>query len=514
MPKQYLLGVDVGTYSSKGVLVDASTGEVFASHVIEHGLSMPKPGWVEHDAEKVWWGEFSGISRQILASTNIDPRQIKAVGASAIGSCVMPIDEDGNPLRQGQAILYGIDTRATAEIEQLEKAIGRDKIFQQSGYHLSSSASGAKILWIKNNEPEVFAKARWFLTSQAYIVYRLTRKPTADMFIGGFFAPLMDVEKRCWIEELGELITPIERMPDLHWSCEVVGTVTAEAAKVTGLAEGTPVITGTADVAAEAVSAGVVNVGDMLLMMGSSTCFFMKTANLIRTEHYWSSPWMEPGSYCFCGCTTTSGSLTRWFRDNLASQEMAAQAAGGENAYASMAKLLKDSPPGAKGLIVLPYFEGERTPLHDPNAKGLMFGLTLNHTRADIYRAILEGVALSIRHNVDVMQADGVKAQRIIGVGGGTRNEAWMQMISDIANVEMVIPEQQIGASYGDAFMAGVGVGIFKNLSEITKWVRTKYAIKPNLDNWKKYEPQYRIYRNLYEQTKSSMHELSALYRG
>jgi xylulokinase len=512
MPKQYLLGVDVGTYSSKGVLVDADTGEVFASHVIEHGLSMPKPGWVEHDADKIWWGEFAEISRQLLATTNIDPRQVKGVGASAIGSCVLPIDEDGNPLRQG--ILYGIDTRASEEIEQLEKAIGREKIFQQSGYHLSSVASGAKILWIKNKEPEVYAKARWFLTSQAYIVYRLTRQPSADMFIAGFFAPLMDVEKKCWIEEVGRLITPIENMPKMYWSCDVVGTVTAEAAKITGLAEGTPVITGTSDVAAEAISAGVANIGDMLMMMGSSTCFLMKTANLIRTEHYWTANWMEPNTYCFCGCTTTSGSLTRWFRDNLGQEEIAAQAAGGENAYAAMAKLLKDSPPGAKGLIVLPYFEGERVPLHDPNAKGLFFGLTLNHTRADIYRGILEGVALSIRHNIDVMHADGVKAQRIIGVGGGTKNMEWMQMISDIANVEMIIPEQQIGASYGDAFMAGVGVSIFKDLSEITKWVRTKYHIRPNLDNWKKYEPHYKIYRNLYEQTKGSMRELSALYRG
>lgn len=147
MPKQYLLGVDIGTYSSKGVLVDVDSGEVFASHGIEHGLSMPKPGWVEHDPDKIWWGEFAEISRQLLAATHLDPRQIKSVGVSAIGSCVLPIDEDGRPLRQ--AILYGIDTRAYEEIEQLEKAIGRDKIFMQSGYHLSSVASGAKILWIK-----------------------------------------------------------------------------------------------------------------------------------------------------------------------------------------------------------------------------------------------------------------------------------------------------------------------------------------------------------------------------
>ncbi len=511
MSKQYLLGVDVGTYSSKGVLVDVDTGEVFATHVIEHGLSMPRPGWVEHDADKVWWGEFAEICRQLLATTGIDPRQIKGVGASAIGCCVLPIDEDGNPLRQ--AILYGIDTRATEEIEWLEKTIGREKIFQQSGYHLSSVASGAKILWIKNKEPDVYAKTRWFLTSQAYIVYRLTRKPTADMFIASFFAPMMDVEKRCWIEELGELITPVENMAKMHWSCEVVGAVTAEAAKVTGLAEGTPVITGTADVAAEAISAGLANVGDMLMMMGSSTCFLMKTDKLVRTEHYWTANWMEPDTYCFVGCTTTSGSLTRWFRDNLAPAEVAAQAAGGENAYAAMAKLLNESPLGAKGLIVLPYFEGERTPLHDPAAKGLMFGLTLTHNRADIYRAILEGVAFSIRHNVDVMHADGVVAKRILGVGGGTKNLEWMQMISDIADIEVLIPEQQIGASYGDAFMAGVGAGIFKDLSEITRWVRNKYQIKPNHDNWIKYDPLYKIYRGLYEQTKGLMHELSALYR-
>jgi xylulokinase len=179
-----------------------------------------------------------------------------------------------------------------------------------------------------------------------------------------------------------------------------------------------------------------------------------------------------------------------------------------------MVKLLHDSPPGAKGLIALPYFEGERVPLHDPDAKGLLFGLTLRHTRADIYRAFLEGVAFSIRHNVDVMHADGVVAQRILGVGGGTKNLEWMQMISDVANIEVFIPEQQIGASYGDAFMAGVGVGIFKNLGEITKWVRNKHHIKPSHENWKKYDPQYKIYRDLYEQTKSSMHKLSELYRG
>ena len=210
----------------------------------------------------------------------------------------------------------------------------------------------------------------------------------------------------------------------------------------------------------------------------------------------------------------TVGSLTRWFRDNLAPLEVAAQKAGGENAYAAMARMVKNSPLGARGLIALPYFEGERTPLYDPDAKGMIFGLTLQHTRADIYRALLESVGFGIRHNVDSMLAAGVTPKRILAVGGGTKNPDWMQMVSDIANIAMVIPEQQIGASYGNAFRAGVGVGLINNMSEISRWVHNKSEIKPIPANKKKYDPLYQIYRELYEQTKHLMHDLSAMNRG
>jgi len=512
MPENFLLGVDIGTYSSKGVLVDATTGNVTASHIMEHGLSMLKPGWAEHDPDKIWWGEFVEICRQLLSDTRINPKQIKGVGTSGIGSCVLPIDKDGNPLRQG--ILYGIDTRATKEIEQLENELGREKIFQLSGSHLSSSASGPKILWIKNNEPQVFAKTRWFLGSAPYIIYKLTQQATIDVYSACGFAPMMDIEKICWVEEMGKYVAPKETMPKIIWSCDVAGLVTAEAARVTGLAEGTPVISGTIDAAAEAISAGLANFGDMMIMFGSSNSFILKTDRLIRTENFWSLNWMEPKTYAVVGGMATVGSLTRWFRDNLAPLEVAAQKAGGENAYAAMARMVKNSPLGARGLIALPYFEGERTPLYDPDAKGMLFGLTLQHTRADIYRALLESVGFGIRHNVDSMLAAGVTPKRILAVGGGTKNPDWMQMVSDIANIAMVIPEQQIGASYGNAFRAGVGVGLINNMSEISRWVHNKSEIKPIPANKKKYDPLYQIYRELYEQTKHLMHDLSAMNRG
>lgn len=509
--KACLLGVDIGTYSSKGVLVDAESGDVVASHIIEHALSMPKSGWVEHDPDRIWWGEFASICQNLLAESGADPDRIKGVGVSGIGPCVLPVDAQGNALRAG--ILYGIDTRATAEIDQLEKTLGRERTFRLSATHLSSSAAGPKILWIKNHEPEVFRKARWFLTSHSYIVFKLTGQTVIDKYSACAYAPLVDVEKICWLDGMGDLITPVETLPHMLWSWEVAGHVSAQAAVQTGLREGTPVIAGTTDSAAEAMSAGLVHFGDMMMMFGSSNSFIMKTDKLVRTDNFWALNWMGLGTYAVVGGMSTVGSLTRWFRDNLAPVEVAGQAAGGPNAYAAMAELLAETSPGARGLIALPYFEGERTPIYDPDAKGVLFGLTLKHTRADIYRALLESIGFGIRHNVDSMLAQGLQPKRILAVGGGTRNLAWMHMISDIANIEMAIPYQQIGSSYGDAFMAGVGVGLFKDPGEIGQWVHNYRQIKPDPAAAEKYGPLYGIYRELYTQTRSLMHDLSSLYR-
>lgn len=512
MTKKYLIGVDIGTYSSKGVLVESNSGEVITAHEIEHSLSMPKPGWAEQDPDEIWWGEFVAICRNLLDSSKIDPVQIKGIGVSGIGICVLPIDEQGNALRPG--ILYGIDTRATAEIEELENKLGKKEIFARSASHLSSSFSGPKILWIKNNEPEVFEKARWFLTSHSLIVFRLTGQATVDIYSACSYAPLFDIENISWSEKAAEIIAPVETLPELAWSCDVVGSVTREASRTTGLAEGTPVIAGTIDAAAEAISAGLTEFGEMMMMLGSSNSLILKTDKLVRTENFWGLRWLEPDTYAIVGGMSTVGSLTRWFRDTLAPLEVAAQRAGGENAYAAMAKLTKDSAPGANGLIALPYFEGERTPIYDPDAKGVFFGLTLQHTRADLYQALLESVGFGIRHNIESMRLEGISPLRILAVGGGTRNLEWMQIISDIAEVEMAIPAQEFGSPYGDAFMAGVGVGIVKDLTEITKWVHYKTKIKPNPDSTPKYKGYYSIYRKLYEKNKHLMHELSALKRG
>ncbi len=510
MAKSYLLGVDIGTYSSKGVLVESDTGVVISEHVVEHALSIPKPGWVEHDPDQTWWGEFISICREVLEKSGIRAEQIAGVGVSGIGPCVLPIDAAGNSLRQ--AILYGIDTRASNEITYLEKELGGENIFKHSATHLSSSSNGPKILWIKNHEPEVYSKTRWFLTSQSFIVFKLTGRAVMDHYTACTYAPLLDAENFRWREDMEDLIVSIDKLPDTTWSYEIAGHVTAFAAQQTGLKEGTPVITGTLDSAAEAVSAGVSNFGDMMMMFGSSNSFILKTDRLVPTDNYWALNWLEPDTFAFVGGMSTVGSLTRWFRDNLSPLELADQNAGGKNAYAALSELLNDSPPGARGLIALPYFGGERTPMYDSNAKGMLFGLTLKHTRADIYRALLESIGFGIRHNFDGMIAEYIYPKRILAVGGGAKNLAWMQIISDIANIEMSIPDQQIGSPYGDAFLAGVGVGLFSNLGEIKKWVRYAHQISPNPESTAGYQPLYRIYRELYVQTRGLMSDLSVLY--
>jgi len=506
----YLLGIDIGTYESKGVLT-TEAGEVVASAAVGHELAIPRPGWAEHDADGVWWGDFVAICRQLLAASRVDPRAIRGVGVSAIAPCVLPIDRAGRPLRPG--ILYGIDTRATAEITALEEALGRERIFATSVQHLSSQAAGPKILWIRNHEPEVFAAAATFLTGSAYLVFRLTGERIIDHYTATAFAPLYDVHNRRWSAEMAAPITPLEKLPRLIWTIEVAGEVTAEAAAETGLAPGTPVTAGTADAAAEALSAGLCRPGDLMVMYGSSLFFIQKTDRLAPTERLWSAVFFEPDTYAVAAGMSTSGSLTRWFRDNFAPLELAAEREGGPNAYAALAELAAASPRGANGLILLPYFSGERTPIHDPDARGLIVGLTLAHTRADVYRALLEGVGFGIRHNIEAMREEGVPPRRILAVGGGTRNALWLQIVSDIAGIEQYIPRQHYGACYGDAFLAGVGTGLFPDTTHAADWTEYAQVIRPDEAARREYEPYYELYREAYENARPIMHRLARLNR-
>ncbi|MCC6313609.1 MAG: FGGY-family carbohydrate kinase [Thermomicrobiales bacterium] len=508
MAGELLLGVDIGTYSAKGVLCTPE-GKVVATATVEHALSLPRPGWAEHDADAIWWGEFVAITRALLAQ-GFSGDQVKGIAVSAIGACVLPVDANGRPLRPG--ILYGIDTRASAEIAQLNARFGEEAMFALGGAALTSQAIGPKILWIREREPEIYAKTARFIASSSYMVFRLTGEYVMDPHTASYYNPLFDLRALKWDDRFAEPIVDLDKLPRLLWPNEIAGVVTPEAAAETGLASGTPVTAGTIDAAAEAISVGVAAPGDMMVMYGTTMFFIHVTANPVPDERMWATAFALPGLYTIDGGMSTTGALTRWFRDNLGQPEMAAQAAGGPNAYASLAAMAGEVSPGANGLICLPYFAGERTPINDPDARGVYAGLTLSHTRAHLYRASLEGTAFGVRHNLETMDAMGATPKRLVAVGGGASNPIWLQIVSDASGLPQDVPERTIGASYGDAFLAGLATGLVPSLDALHRdWVKLATTYRPNANIKAIYDDYYPVYRGLYESSKEQLHALARL---
>ncbi|MGB3313808.1 MAG: FGGY-family carbohydrate kinase [Albidovulum sp.] len=492
----HTLGIDIGTFESKGVIVDQKGG-IVATATSPHKMIVPQPGWAEHRAEEDWWHDFTVISRKLLADSGIDPRDIKAIATSAIGPCMLPVDADGAPLMN--AVLYGVDSRAEAEIDALNARIGADRILQTCGNALTSQSVGPKILWLKNHRPEIFARTAMITTSTTYLVHKLTGEYVIDHYTAANFSPLYDASARDWTQDLAPDIIGTDRLPRLMWSTEIAGTLTSKAAAETGLAVGTPVTCGTIDAAAEAVSVGVQEPGDMMVMYGSTIFIIALTEGRVNDPRLWYAPWLFEGQHASMAGLSTSGTLTHWFRDQFA-RELPR-----ETAFEALTAEAAAAPPGANGLLVLPYFMGERTPIYDARAKGTFFGLNLTHTRGDMFRALLEGIANGTAHVIETFRDTGQKATRILAVGGGVKNPVWLQATSDIAAVPQVISKESIGASYGDAYLAALAIGAAKP-GGIAKWNPARTRIEPRaLDV---YTRQYALFKRLHTQTRDIAHAL------
>jgi xylulokinase len=510
MAGSLLLGIDIGTSSAKGVLCTPD-GEVMASAVVEHGMSVPRPGWAEQDADAIWWGGFVALCRQLLSGP-YSGEDVGAVGVSAIGPCMLPVDQHGRPLRPG--VLYGVDTRASAQIDALHQNPGRDAIFALSGQIMQSQTVGPKMRWFRENEPDLYARTHKILTASSYLILRLTGEYVINRHEGTYSAPLIDLRTLDYDGRYADQIVPLDLLPRLAWSTEIAGVVTPAAAAKTGLKPGTPVNAGAVDAAAEAVSVGVVAPGDLMIMYGSTLFFILVTEGPRPDPAVWATGYLFPGTYDIASGMATSGSLTKWFRDELAGFEVMAEREGGPNAYRALAELARAVPPGSEGLMTLPYFSGERTPINDPDARGLFLGLTLHHTRGHLYRSILEGIAYGARHNLESLASLGAHAERVVSVGGGVQNELWLQTMSDVTGQRQIVPEKAIGASYGDAFLAGLAAGIIPSLDALHRdWVRAERVIEPDPGRQARYDEYFALYTALYPQVRESMHRLAALGR-
>lgn len=492
------LGIDIGTFESKGVLAD-ETGRILASAAKPHKMLVPQPGWAEHRPHEDWWDDLTFISKKLIADSGVAPSDIRAVGTSAIGPCMLPVDGDGEPLMN--AVLYGVDTRAADEIEELTAAIGGDTILDRCGNALTSQSVGPKILWLRRKRPEIFARTRKILTSTSYLVHRLTGAYTIDHYSAANSSPLYLADTLSYSDALTRDIVDLDLLPVPAWTTDIAGTVTARAAEETGLAAGTPVTVGTIDAAAEAVSVGVLDAGDMMVMYGSTIFIIMITAARVRDRRLWYAPWLFPGEHASMSGLATSGTLTHWFRDTLARDLDPA------TAMIALAEEAATSPPGARGLVLLPYFSGERTPIHDPHARGVLFGLNLTHTRGDIYRALLEGIANGTNHIFETYVEAGAAPRAIYSVGGGTRNKVWAQATSDISGRTQIIRDKTMGASYGDAFLAAVAVGDARK-EDIRTWNPAASEIAADPANAEVYARQYAVFKDIYARTHDLMRRL------
>jgi xylulokinase len=494
---KHYLGIDIGTFESKGVLVDEN-GRIIAQAAHPHRMLVPQPGWAEHDPEEGWWGDFKRLSQELISKSGVSPTGIRSVGVSAIGPCMLPVDKEGLPLMNG--ILYGVDTRAAKEIQSLMNEFGADAILEATGNSLTSQSVGPKILWLKNNRPDIYRKAAKFVTSTTFIVQRLTGRCVIDHYSAASWAPLYSPTEGAWGPQFSRDITSRERLAEIGWTTDIAGEVIPKAAEATGLSAGTPVIVGTIDAASEAVSAGVLDPGEMMLMYGSTVFVILVTSDRVSDSRLWYAPWLFPGAHASMAGLATSGTLTHWFRDQFGREFSDAKAAA-----IALANEAGQSPKGANGLVLLPYFSGERTPHHDPNAKGLLFGMDLTHTRADVYRALLEGIAHATRDIIDLYAETGQNPSRIEAVGGGVNNPAWLQATSDICGIRQNICTHTVGAAYGNAFLAALGAGGVPR-SAIRDWNTAAREVGPDLQVREMYRRQHGRFRELYGRTKDLMH--------
>ncbi|UGT41742.1 FGGY-family carbohydrate kinase [Nocardia yamanashiensis] len=483
-----LLGIDIGTSGSKGVLVDHE-GLVAMRAERPHRVSTPRPGWFEHDAEQVWWADFVTIARELVAAAGGKP--IDALAVSGIGPCLLPADAAGRPLRP--AILYGVDTRAGVEIAELEAELGPETVLERAGSPLTSQAVGPKLRWLIRHEPAVWKDTRMLLMASSFLVHRLTGRYVLDHQSASQCVPMYDLMARDWARDWAESVAPGLPLPELAWPTEIVGRVTAAAAAVTGLPAGLPVTTGTIDAWAEAAGVGVRDPGDVMIMYGT-TLFLTQVLTAPRPHPgLWSTCGTWPGTYTSAAGMATSGAVTDWLRTLTGSD------------YTELVEEAALVPPGSRGLLVLPYFAGERTPLFDPDARGMIAGLTLNHTRADLYRAVLEGIGHGVRHNLEAMTAAGGRARRLVAVGGGTKGGLWTRIVSDITGLPQQLPADTVGAALGDALLAAEAIGL-----GTAHWNPVIDTIQPDPAHTARYEPYHRHYRALYESTRATAHFLAA----
>lgn len=494
---EYLLGVDSGTTACKSIVFDVE-GHSISGASAEYGIRHPKPTWAEQDPDW-WWNAAVQTVREALSKARISGKEIVGIGVDSQREAVVPLDSEGRKL--ADSIIW-LDRRTIPQAEKIKRLIPVSEVIETTGVPIDYIFSASKILWIKEETPRIFERAKHFLCAKDYIVYRLTGEIITDYSMASR-TMLFDTNKRKWSENLCETLgIPVEMLPPIKGSWEIVGEVTAEAQKLTGLAKGTPVVGGGGDRPCEAVGSAVVEPSYVNIGTGTGTAITTPLAEpkVDGSGRIDCCCHVVPNTWQYEIVIMTTGASLRWFRDTFGREEIDKGERTSVDPYIYLDELAEQVDPGSDKLFYYPYPMGARAPKFNDLAKGVFFGFTLGHTKAHFIRAVLEGVAFQYKETVDILKTLNLNVLEASMVGGETKSHLWNQIKTDIMGERIKIPEVADAAALGSAILAGVGTGIYKDIKSATKRaVRFKRVYKPGRKSREKYAEFYEKYKKVYE---------------
>ncbi len=507
---KYLLGVDLGTSGTKTVLFDEK-GTVLSHKTVEYPLYQPKNGWAEQDPED-WYNAAVTTVKAVLKESKVKPADVAGLAIAGQMHGLVMLDKKGKVLRK--SILW-CDARTGKQCAEITEAVGKNRLVEINANPALTGFTAPKILWVRENEPAIYKKCACILLPKDYVRYRLTGELLMEISDASG-TNLLDMTKRQWSDEiLKALDIDKSLLPPLCESVDVAGKITAEAAEATGLAEGTIVAGGAGDNAAAAIGTGVCGDGQAFVTLGTSGVVFAHTSKpavdpLGRVHTFCAA---VPGAWTAMSCTLAAGLSLRWTRDELYSNEKKDCEKKDSDVYDLMTKQAAKIPSGADGLIYLPYLMGERSPVLDPEARGVFFGLSARHTRAHLTRAVLEGVTLSQRHNLEVLKEMGLKTATLTACGGGASSKVWRQMIADVLGSKVVTIKSKEGPALGAAILAGVAAGVFKSVEQGCKVCvhKNSASSEPDKKEQKRYDEIYKLYSFLYPCMRPAFAKLAVL---
>ncbi len=505
----YLLGVDIGTSGTKTVLFDEQ-GNTVASATWEYPLSQPQVGWAEQNPED-WWRASAGSIAEVVRKSGVNPRDIKGLGLSGQMHGMVLLDGSNNVLHP--AIIW-CDQRTQAECDEITAKVGAARLIEITANPALTGFTASKVVWVKNHQPEIFEKTRHILLPKDYVRLLLTGEYATEVSDASGMQ-FLDVPRRRWSQEvLEKLGIPMEWLPHVYESCEVSGKLKRQAAELTGLWEGLPVVGGGGDQAAGAVGNGIVRAGVISSTIGTSGVVFAHadTVSIDPKGRVHTFCHAVPGAWHIMGVTQGAGLSLQWFRNEFGAMERTLAERMGVDPYELMGQEAAQAKAGCDGLLYLPYLMGERTPHLDPNAKGVFFGLTARHRRQEMIRAVLEGVSYSLLDCLSIIREMGVEAGEVRASGGGGRSPLWRQIQADMFGTDIVTTNSSEGPALGVALLAGVGAGLYATVPEACDaTIRTVRRQGPEAASAAVYQRFYPVYQELYAALKPSFARTAAL---